>query len=74
MQICPTLAFPFTIPATDQVTVVSDEFVTAAENEVRCPSPIVAVGGETLTVTPLVIVAEAVAISGPLAGCGLTAA
>ena len=73
-QICPTLAFPFATPATDHVTVASALFVTVAENEVRCPVPIVAVGGATFTVTPLVIITAAAAISGPPAGGGLTAA
>jgi len=73
-QICPTLAFPFTTPATDHVTLASDVFVTVAENEARCAAPTVAVGGATLTVTPLVIVTVAAAVTGPPAGCGLTAA
>jgi hypothetical protein len=73
-QICPTLAFPFTTPATDHVTAVSEVPATAAENDVRCSVPIVAVGGATFTVTPLVIVTVAAAISGPPAGCGATVA
>jgi hypothetical protein len=71
-QICPTLEFPFATPATDHATVVSDVPVTVAENNVRCPSA--TVGGATLTVTPLVIVTVDATISGPPAGCGLTAA
>ncbi len=73
-QICPTLAFPSETPATDHVTAVSDVFVTVAESESRCAGPIVAVGGITLTVTPLVIVTTAAAVSGPPAGCGLNTA
>ena len=73
-QICPTLAFPFSTPATDHVTVASEVFVTVGENEIRWLVPIVAVGGATFTVTPLVIVTVAAAISGPPAGCGATVA
>ena len=71
---CPTVALPFAIPATDHVTVASAEPITLAENDARCPVPIVAIGGATLTDAPLVIVTVADATSGPPAGCGLTAA
>ena len=53
---------------------VSEEFVTFAANDARWPTESVAVGGITLTVTPLVIVTVAAAICGPLPGCGLTVA
>jgi len=70
----PTAALPLAIPVTDQVTVASVVPVTFGENVARCPVEIVAVGGATLTATPLVIVTVAEATSGPPAGCGLTAA
>jgi hypothetical protein len=73
-QTWPTVAFPSGTPTTDHDTVVSAVFVTFAVNDVRCPVESVAVGGITLTVTALVIVTVAEAISGPLFGWGLTVA
>jgi hypothetical protein len=47
---------------------------TFALNDARWPVASVAEGGVTFTVTPLVIVTVADAVSGPLPGCGLTVA
>jgi hypothetical protein len=58
-QIWPTLAFPFAMPLTDHVTLVSGAFVTASVNEARWPGESVAAGGKTLTATLLVIVTVA---------------
>jgi hypothetical protein len=60
------LALPFKIPFTDQVTVVSDVFVTLAVNAIRWPAATVAAGGETTTATLLVMVAVADSVVAPL--------
>ena len=64
-QISPTVTLPFKIPFTVQVTAVSGVFVTFAVNVARCVTAIVADGGETLTLTLLVIVTLADAVAGP---------
>jgi hypothetical protein len=50
-QTNPTELLPFGIPFTDQVTLVSDVFVTAAINERRCIGASMADGGDTVTLT-----------------------
>ena len=62
------------MPPTDHVTLVSELFATLAANEARWPMDSDANAGVTLTMTPLVIVTVAAAISGPLIGGGLTVA
>ncbi len=56
MQTLPTAALPFAIPLTLQITVASEVFVTAAENVARPFTASDALGGATLTTTPLVTV------------------
>ena len=56
---------PFGAPFTDQVTVVSDVFATLGVNDMRWLVESVAVGGETATVTLLVMVTVADSIVGP---------
>jgi hypothetical protein len=63
---CPTLALPFGIPFTDQVTVASDVLATIAAKDIRWPVATVAVGGATFTVTLLVMVAVAASVLAPL--------
>lgn len=60
----PTVALPFAIPLTNQVTVASDEFVTDGVNVARWPGESVAALGETLTLTLLVSVTVAEAVAG----------
>ncbi len=66
MQTCPTLALPFATPFTDQLTVVSDVPATLGVNDRRWPVGTVAIDGETLTETPLVIVTAADSMVAPL--------
>jgi len=65
-QTWPTLALPFPIPFTDQVTVVSGLFATLAANAMRWPVATVAAGGETTTAMLLVMVAVADSLLAPL--------
>ena len=65
-QIWPTLAFPFAMPFTDHVTVVSDAFATLAAKDKRWPVGTVAAGGATLTVISLVMVIVADSATAPL--------
>jgi hypothetical protein len=58
---------PFKIPFTVQVTAASGVFVTLAMSVTRCVTTTVAVGGETLTVTLLVIVTVAEVVALPAA-------
>lgn len=66
-QTWPTVALPFGTPFTDQVTVVSDVFVTVGVNVMRWLTASVAVAGETLTLMLLVTVTVAEAVA-PVAG------
>jgi hypothetical protein len=50
---------PFAKPLTDQLTVVSDVFPTVAANDMRWPVKTAAAGGDTPTVTLLVMVTVA---------------
>jgi hypothetical protein len=74
-QIWPTVALPFGMPFTAHVTVLSGVLATVAANIACWVAASVALGGETLTVTPpLVRVSVAAALSGPPLGCGFTTA
>ena len=64
----PTVALPFAIPLTDHATLMSLEFETAGVNAARWPGESVAALGETLTLTLLVIVTVADAVTVPLDG------
>jgi hypothetical protein len=64
-QISPTDELPFKIPFTVQVTAPSGVFVTFAVSVTRWVTTTVAMGGETLTVTLLVIVTPAEAVAVP---------
>jgi hypothetical protein len=66
VQIWPTLTLPFGIPFTDQVTVVSAVFATLGANDKRWPVGTVAIGGETLTETLLVMVTATDSVLAPL--------
>ena len=61
-QICPTVAFPFAIPFTLQLTDVSEVLVTVGVSVTRCPVASDALVGDTLTVTLLTIVIVAARI------------
>ena len=65
-QTWPTLALPFGMPFTDQVTVVSDVFATLGINDMRWPVETVAVGGETPTVISVVMATVADSVVPPL--------
>lgn len=58
------MALPLRTPLTDHVTVVSVVFVTLGVNVARWPGESVAALGETLTLTSLVIVTVADAVTG----------
>lgn len=74
-QTWPTVAFPFSMPLTAQVTVASGVPATVAANIACCVAASVAVGGETPTVIPPAVrVTVAAALSAPPLGCGLTTA
>ena len=73
-QTCPTLALPFGIPLTLQVTVVSVEFETVGVNDARWLAASVAELGEMLTLTLLVIVTVADAVTEPPPPAGVAVA
>jgi len=68
-QICPRSVLPLGMPFTYQVTVVSDVFSTLAAKVALAFTATVVLGGETITLTLLVMVTVADAVTGPpLAG------
>ena len=68
-QIWPTSEFPSGMPFTDHVTLVSVVFVTVAAKLALAFTATVVLGGDTVTLTLLVIVTIAAAVTGPpLAG------
>ena len=64
-QISPTVALPFVIPFTLQVTDVSDVLVTVGVNVTRCSVASNALTGKTTTVTSLTTVIVAARIEPP---------
>lgn len=64
-QIWPTIAFPFAMPSTNHDTATSELPETLTASGTLCPIVTVAAGGDTFTLTLLVIETDAAAVARP---------